>query len=151
MYTFELTSPKVSISLRLPMQKKGFSLFSQGIVWVSSLVCPGKLFKNCLTNFRGNCLNFWLFIKKGVHGLMHGKAIKYKLRSILSQLILMHLQYVFKANILMPQKQLSISQEKLLEMYINLRKKKAGLLERFFLVSIGHYQYRLKAWKSHWF
>ena len=28
MRTFELTSPKVSISLRFPMHKKGFSLFS---------------------------------------------------------------------------------------------------------------------------
>ena len=32
MHTFELTSSKVSISLRFPMQKKGFSLFSQWIV-----------------------------------------------------------------------------------------------------------------------
>ena len=34
MHTFELTfeSPKVSISPRFPMQKKGFSLFSQWIV-----------------------------------------------------------------------------------------------------------------------
>ena len=31
-HTFELTSPKVSISLRFPMQKKGFSLFLQWIV-----------------------------------------------------------------------------------------------------------------------
>ena len=32
MHTFELTSPKASISLRFPMQKKGFTLFSQWIV-----------------------------------------------------------------------------------------------------------------------
>ena len=32
MHTFELASPKVSISLRLPMHKKDFSLFSQWIV-----------------------------------------------------------------------------------------------------------------------
>ena len=47
---FELTSPKVSISLRFPIQKKGFSLFSQWIVYFSSLVRPGKFFRNCLTN-----------------------------------------------------------------------------------------------------
>ena len=50
MHTFELASPKVSISLRFPMQKKGFSLFSRWIVWFSSLVRPGKLFRNCLKN-----------------------------------------------------------------------------------------------------
>ena len=32
MHTSELTSPKVSISLRFPMHKKDFSLFSQWIV-----------------------------------------------------------------------------------------------------------------------
>ena len=32
MRIFELTSPKVNISLRFPMQKKGFSLFSEWIV-----------------------------------------------------------------------------------------------------------------------
>ena len=32
MHTFELTSPKVSIPLRFPVQKKGFSLYSQQIV-----------------------------------------------------------------------------------------------------------------------
>ena len=32
MHTFELASPKVSISLRFPMQKKGFSMFLQWIV-----------------------------------------------------------------------------------------------------------------------
>ena len=31
---------------------------------ISPLVRPNKLFTNCLTNFRGDCLNFWLFIKK---------------------------------------------------------------------------------------
>ena len=31
-HTFERTSPKVSISLRFPMQKKDFSRFSQWIV-----------------------------------------------------------------------------------------------------------------------
>ena len=32
MHTFELTSPRVCISRRFPMQKKGFSLYSQWIV-----------------------------------------------------------------------------------------------------------------------
>ena len=32
MQTFELTGPKVTISLSFPMQKKGFSLFSEWIV-----------------------------------------------------------------------------------------------------------------------
>ena len=32
MHTFQLTSPKVSISLMFHLQKKGFSLFSQCIV-----------------------------------------------------------------------------------------------------------------------
>ena len=32
MHTFELTSPKLSISLKFPMPKKGFSLFSQWTV-----------------------------------------------------------------------------------------------------------------------
>ena len=32
LHTFEMTSPKVSISLRFPLQKKSFSLFSQWIV-----------------------------------------------------------------------------------------------------------------------
>ena len=52
MDTFELASPKLSISLRFPMQKKSFSLFSQWIVSFSSLVRPGKLFINYLTNQR---------------------------------------------------------------------------------------------------
>ena len=59
-HTFELTSPKVSISLRFPIQKEGFNLYFQGIVLFSSLVRSGKLFRNCLTirDFRGDCLNF---------------------------------------------------------------------------------------------
>ena len=52
MHTFELASPKVSICLRFPMQKKGFSLFSQWIVYFSSLIRSVKLFRNYLTNSR---------------------------------------------------------------------------------------------------
>ena len=59
MHTFELTSPKVSISLRFPMQKKGTR---------SGFVRPRKLFRNCLTNerFWGDCLSFLFKKKKGL-------------------------------------------------------------------------------------
>ena len=69
MHIFELTSPKVSISLRFPMQKKGLSLFSQWIVQLSSLVRPGKLFSNCLTNqrFSGQLFKFLIVYKKRVY------------------------------------------------------------------------------------
>ena len=64
MHTFEMT--KVSISLRFPMQKKGFRLFSQWIVLFLSLVRPGKLFRNCLTNqrFSGRLFKFLIIYKK---------------------------------------------------------------------------------------
>ena len=66
------------------------------------------------------------------------------------KLILMHVQCAFRVNILMSRKQLGISQEKFLDMCISsLRKKKAGSNERFFLLSIGHHQYRQEAWKFH--
>ena len=89
-----------------------------------------------------------------LHDLMQRKAMKYKLRSkqinIKSELILMYVQYALKANILMSRKQLGISQEKFINIYISsLRKKKAGSLERLFLLSIGHHQYRQESWKSH--
>ena len=66
MHTFELTSPKVSISISFPMQKKGFSLFLQWIVYFSSLVRPGKLFRNYLTNqrFSGPLFKFLIVYKK---------------------------------------------------------------------------------------
>ena len=69
MHIFELTSPKVSISFRFPMQKKCFSLFLQWIIWFSSLVCPDKLFRNCLTNYRfsGWLFKFLIVYKKKVY------------------------------------------------------------------------------------
>ena len=80
---------------------------------------------------------------------MQRKAIKYKLRSkqirIKSKLIFMHVQYMVKTNILISRKQLGISQEKFLHLYVSsLRKNKTGSLERFFLSGIGHHQYRRK-------
>ena len=80
---------------------------------------------------------------------MQRKAIKYKLRSkqiwIKSKLILMHVQYTGKTNILISRKQLGISQQKFIHMYISsLRKNKTESLERFFLSGIGHHQYRRK-------
>ena len=69
MHIFKLTSPKVSISLRFLMQKKGFSLLSQWIVYFSSLVHPGKLVRNYLANqrFLGWLFKFLIvFQKKGV-------------------------------------------------------------------------------------
>ena len=80
---------------------------------------------------------------------MQRKAIKYKLRSkqiwIKSKLILMHVQYTGKTDILISRKQLGISQEKFIHMYVSsLRKNKTGSLERFFLSGIGHHQYRRK-------
>ena len=48
MHTFELTTPKVTISLRFPIQKKGFSLglfnFRSGLFNFRLLFAPG----NCL-------------------------------------------------------------------------------------------------------
>ena len=65
---FQLTSPKVSISLRFPMQKKVFSLLSHWIVWFSSFVRPRKLFRNCLTNsrFLRRLFKFLIVYKKSV-------------------------------------------------------------------------------------
>ena len=68
MLTFELTSPKVSISLRFLMQKKGFGCSRSGLFSFRLLLAPA----NCLEivqqikGFRCDCLNFWLFMKKGV-------------------------------------------------------------------------------------
>ena len=57
----------------------------------------------------------------------------------------MHVQYTGKTDILISRKQLGISQEKFIHMYISsLRKNKTGSLERFFLSGIGHHQYRRK-------
>ena len=59
----------MSISLRFPMQEKGFSLFLQWIVQFSSLVHPCKLFRKCLTNLRflGWLFKFLIdYEKKGV-------------------------------------------------------------------------------------
>ena len=56
MHTFELASPKVSISLRFPMQKKDFLIFRL-------LFAPA----NCLTNYRftGRLFKFLVvYIKK---------------------------------------------------------------------------------------
>ena len=66
MHTFELTSSKVRISFRFPIQKKGFSLFSQWTVSFSYLVRPSKLFRNCLTNLRfsGRLFKFLIVYKK---------------------------------------------------------------------------------------
>ena len=62
----------------------------------------------------------------------------------------MHVQYALRVNILMSRKQLGKSQEKFLDIYISsLRKKKAGSLERFFLLSIVYQQCRQETWKSH--
>ena len=51
------------------------------------------------------------------------KAMKYKLRlkqiKIKSKLTLMYVQYALKANILMSRKQLDMSQEKFLDMFIS--------------------------------
>ena len=44
MHTFELRSQKVSISLRLPMQKKGFSLFLQCIYLIFVSCVPRQIF-----------------------------------------------------------------------------------------------------------
>ena len=61
MHTSELTSPKVSISLRFSMQKKDFSLFSE---WINfrHLFAPA----NCLTNYRfsGRLFKFLIVCKK---------------------------------------------------------------------------------------
>ena len=64
MHTFELTTSKVSISLRFPIQKKGFSLglfnFGSGLFNFRLLFAPA----NCLEivsqirDFQGDCLNF---------------------------------------------------------------------------------------------
>ena len=82
-----------------------------------------------------------------LRGLMQRKAMNYKLTlKQNSKLILMHVQYALKANVLMSRKQLGISQEKFLDMIISsLRKKKAGSLERFFLLSIRDHHYHQKA------
>ena len=51
------------------MQKKGFCLFSQWIVYFSSFVRPGKLFRNFL-KFSGRLFKFLIvYIKKGVLGV----------------------------------------------------------------------------------
>ena len=82
-----------------------------------------------------------------LRGLMQRKAMNYKLTlKQNSKLILMHVQYALKANVLMSRKQLGISQEKFLDMIISsLRKKKAGSFERFFLLSIRDHHYHQKA------
>ena len=55
---------KLSISFRFHMQKKGFSLFLLWIVYFSSFVCPGKLFRNCLTlRFSGQLLKLLIIYK----------------------------------------------------------------------------------------
>ena len=64
-----MKSPKVSISLMFLMQEKGFSRFSQWIVSFSSLVRPGKLFRDCLTScrFSGQLFKFLIVYKKKVY------------------------------------------------------------------------------------
>ena len=47
MHTFELTSPKVSISLRFPMKKKDFSLLAVSLVRLSE-----RLFKYLIIYYK---------------------------------------------------------------------------------------------------
>ena len=60
MHTFELTSPKVSISLRFRMRKRVLACSRSGLFNFRLLFAPA----NCLEivsqirDFRGDCLNF---------------------------------------------------------------------------------------------
>ena len=60
MHTFELTSPKVTISLRFPMQKKGLAYSHNGLFNFRLLFAPANCFEivQQIRDFRGDCLNF---------------------------------------------------------------------------------------------
>ena len=60
MLTFELTSPKVSISLRFPMQKIVLAYCRGGLFNFRLLFAPANCLENVqqIRDFRGDCLNF---------------------------------------------------------------------------------------------
>ena len=127
-------------------------IFSQQTI--TTTVRHTKMAQATTYSFEAKIASVDIISTRVLHGLLQRKAMKYKLRSkeikIKSKLILTYVQYAAEANILISRKQLGISQEKVLDMYISsLRKKKTGSLERFFLLSIGHHQYRQDTWKSH--
>ena len=76
MHTFELTSPKVYILLGFLCRKRVLACTRSGLFNLRLLFAPA----NCLEivyqirDFQGNCLNFWLFIKKSVHVLVFCNA-----------------------------------------------------------------------------